>query len=132
MINSVVIAGRLTREPELRVTDSGFQMLKLCVAVNDRRKDERGEWADYPMYFDGTMYGKRAESLERMLHKGQAVTVQGSLDYRTWTGKDGSNKSKIELKISEIFFEKIGEKSVKNREISDESTAQYATENIPF
>ena len=61
-INRVNITGNLTRDPELRATQSGSQVLSFGVAVNDRRRNpQTGEWEDYPNYVDCTMFGTRAE-----------------------------------------------------------------------
>ena len=67
-INRVIISGNLTRDPELRQTQSGMPVLGLGVAVNDRRKNQTtGEWEDYPNFIDCTMFGSRAEALSRYL-----------------------------------------------------------------
>ena len=66
-INRVVVSGNLTRDPELRVTPGGTQVLGFGVAVNDRRRNQQtGEWEDYPNFIDCTMFGNRAEALSRM------------------------------------------------------------------
>ena len=63
-INRVNITGNLTRDPELRATAAGTQVLSFGIAVNDRRKNpQTGEWEDYPNYIDCTMFGTRAEAI---------------------------------------------------------------------
>ena len=63
-INRVIITGNLTRDPELRSTGSGMAVLKMGVAVNDRRKNQQtGEWEDAPNFIDVVMFGTRAESV---------------------------------------------------------------------
>ena len=62
-INRVNITGNLTRDPELKSTGSGMAVLKMGVAVNDRRKNpQTGEWEDAPNFIDVVMFGTRAES----------------------------------------------------------------------
>lgn len=79
-INRVIISGNLTRDPELRSTASGLPVLGFGVAVNDRRKNQQtGEWEDYPNFIDCTMFGARAESLNRYLNKGTKVSIEGKL-----------------------------------------------------
>ena len=96
-INNVVLTGNLTRESELRFTPSGTAVLQFSVAVNDRMKNNRtGEWEDRPNYIDCTMFGTRAESLSRFLHKGSKVAVQGKLHWSQWE-KDGQKRSKVEV-----------------------------------
>ena len=63
-INRVIISGNLTRDPELRRTQSGMAIMSFGVAVNDRRRNQQtGEWEDYANFVDCTMFGNRAESL---------------------------------------------------------------------
>lgn len=103
-INRVSISGNLTRDPELRVTPSGMQVLGFGVAVNDRRKNNQtGEWEDYPNFVDCTIFGNRGESMGRILHKGMKVAVEGKLRYSAWEDKNGNGRrSKIEVIVDEI------------------------------
>lgn len=103
-INRVNISGNLTRDPELRATASGTQVLGFGVAVNDRRKNpQTGEWEDYPNFVDCTMFGSRAEAVGRYLSKGSKVAIEGKLRYRSWE-KDGQRRSKLEVVVDEIDF----------------------------
>ena len=103
-INRVSITGNLTRDPELRVTAGGTQVLSFGVAVNDRRRNpQTGEWEDYPNFVDCTMFGTRAEAVSRFLAKGNKVAIEGKLRYSAW-GKDGQRRSKLEVIVDEIEF----------------------------
>ena len=102
-INRVAISGNLTRDPELRATQSGMQVLSLGVAVNDRRKNQAtGEWGDYPNFVDCTMFGTRAEAVSRYLSKGSKVAIEGKLRYSSWETKEGQRRSKLEVIVDEI------------------------------
>ena len=104
-INRVLISGNLTRDPELRATASGTQVLSLGVAVNDsRRNSQTGEWRDYPNFVDVTMFGNRAEAVSRYLRKGMKVAIEGKLRYSSWQTQDGSKRSKLEVVADEIEF----------------------------
>ena len=94
-INTAIVTGNLTRDPELRQTASGTSVLQFSVAVNDRVK-ENGEWTDRANYIDCTMFGTRADSLSKMLHKGSKVAVQGKLHWSSWE-KNGEKRSKVEI-----------------------------------
>lgn len=97
-INRVVIAGNLTRDPELRSTQSGMQVLGFGVAVNDSRKNpQTGEWEDRPNYVDCVLFGTRAQSLSQIMAKGMKVCVEGKLRYSSWEANDGSKRSKLEV-----------------------------------
>lgn len=103
-INRVCISGNMTRDPEIRMSQSGSQILTFGVAVTDRRKDpQTGEWKDYPNYVDCVVFGKRAESLSRLLSKGTRVSIDGKLRYSFWE-KDGSKRSKLEVIVDDIDF----------------------------
>lgn len=103
-INRVIISGNLTRDAELRNTQSGMSVLSFGVAVNDRRKNQQGEWEEVPNYVDCTMFGNRAEKIAQYLTKGTKVAVEGKLRYSKWQDKDGSNRSKLEVVVDEIEF----------------------------
>jgi single-strand DNA-binding protein len=103
-INRVVISGNLTRDPELRRTQSGMAILTFGVAVNDRRRNpQSGEWEDYANFVDCTMFGNRAESLSNILSKGMKVAIEGKLRYSSWE-RDGQKRSKLEVIVDEIDF----------------------------
>ena len=75
-INRVIISGNLTRDPELRSTQSGMDVMSFGVAVNDRRRNpQTNEWEDYPNFVDCTMFGNRARSLHQYLSKGTKLEV---------------------------------------------------------
>ena len=101
-INRVNISGNLTRDPDLRATPGGTQVLGFGVAVNDRRRNQQtGEWEDYPNFVDCTMFGNRAEAVSRYLSKGTKVAIEGKLRYSSWE-KDGQRRSKLEVIVDEI------------------------------
>ncbi len=103
-INRVNISGNLTRDPELRATAGGTQVLSFGVAVNDRRRNpQTGEWEDYPNFVDCTMFGARAEAVSRFLSKGTKVAIEGKLRYSSWE-RDGQRRSRLEVVVDEIEF----------------------------
>ncbi len=104
-INRVVITGNLTRDPELKATASGMSVLKLGVAVNDRRKNQQtGEWEDVPNFVDVTVFGQRGESLSRFLEKGSKVAIEGKLRWSQWENQQGEKRSKLEVVADDIEF----------------------------
>lgn len=105
-INRVVVSGNLTRDPELRVTPGGTQVLGFGVAVNGRcRNQQTGEWEDYPNFIDCTMFGNRAEALSRILRKGMKVAIEGKLRYSSWEDKNGGGRrSKVEIIPDEVVL----------------------------
>jgi len=103
-INRVVISGNLTRDPELRRTQSGMAILGFGVAVNDRRRNQQtGEWEDYANFVDCAMFGQRAENVSQYLSKGSKVAIEGKLRWSQWE-KDGQKRSKIEVVVDDLEF----------------------------
>ena len=100
-INRVVIGGRLTRDPELRTTANGTDVLLLGVASNDRAKVQ-GEWTDKANFVDCKLFGARAAKLAKMLKKGDKVLIDGRLSYSSWKDSEGRNRSKLEVLADEI------------------------------
>ena len=108
-INKVVLTGNLTRDAELRYTQSGMALSSIGIAVNDRMKNSStGEWEDYANFINCTMFGKRAESLQPYLLKGQKVAIDGKLRYSTWES-EGQKRSKIEVIVDDL--ELLGSRS---------------------
>lgn len=104
MINSVTICGNLTRDAELRATGNGLQILSFTVAVNDRRRNQQGQWEDVPNYVPCTLFGERAEKLAGYLTKGVKVCVTGKLHYQSWQAKDGTKRHELEVNVSDLDF----------------------------
>lgn len=103
-INRVTLSGNLTRNPEIRSTQSGMNILNFGMAVNDRRRNNTtGEWEDYANFVDCVLFGNRADFLSRTLHKGIKVVVEGKLRYSSWE-RDGQRRSKLEVVVDDLDF----------------------------
>lgn len=119
-INRVVLTGNLTRDPELRRTQSGMAIMSFGIAVNDRRKNQQtGEWEDYANFVDCTMFGSRAEAVSNYLSKGSKVGLEGKLRYSTWE-REGQKRSKLEVIVDELEF-----LSPKQQQAQKEPEPQY-------
>ena len=124
-INRVAVSGHLTRDPELRATVGGTQVLSFGIAVNDRRKNPKsGEWEDYPNFVDCTMFGTRAEKIQRYLSKGCKVAIEGKLRYSSWE-RDGQRRSKLEVIVEEIEF-------LTRQQVAEPEPEDFYDEDIPF
>ncbi len=136
-INRVVLTGNLTRDPELRSTASGMAVLKMGVAVNDRRKNQQtGEWEDVPNFVDVTVFGSRAEALTRFLSKGSKIAVEGKLRWSSWETPQGEKRSKLEVVADDIEFlsPRDGGAAASSQSSSPESfeSKPLADDEIPF
>ena len=116
-INTVTLVGRLTRDAELKYTSGGTGVSKFTLAVN-RSKKVNGAWQDDANFFDCSIFGKSAESLNQYLIKGTQVAVTGSLEQQRWES-DGQKRSKIVVVVNNLQL--ISKKESSKRE-----------EDIPF
>lgn len=98
--NRVVLMGNLTRDVELRYITSGTAVADVGLAVNDREK-KGTEWVDVVSFFDLTMWGKTAETLEKYCGKGSSILVEGTLKQETWE-KDGQKRSKVKVVVDKM------------------------------
>ncbi|MCK5154314.1 MAG: single-stranded DNA-binding protein [Spirochaetales bacterium] len=94
-INIVTLVGRLTRDSELKYTNSGTAVCKFSLAVN-RKKRSGDQWTDEVSYFDVVLWGKQGEALQQYLGKGKQVAVSGELRQNRWE-QDGQSRSKVEI-----------------------------------
>ena len=102
-INVVVLAGNLTRDPELKITPSGTSVLEVSLAVNDRvQVRSSGEWTDRVNYFDIVVWGKRADALSEILARGDKVTVHGRLRWSSWENELGEKRSRVTVTAEQV------------------------------
>jgi single-strand DNA-binding protein len=94
--NRVVLMGNITRDIELRYTQGGTAVTEIGLAVNDRRKNQAGEWVDETTFVDITLWGRTAEIAGQYLGKGSPVLIEGRLKLDTWE-KDGQKRSKLHV-----------------------------------
>lgn len=96
-INHVVLVGNLTRDAELKYTNSGLAIAHFTLAVNRRVKKDEG-WQDEPGFFDCDLMGKSAEAVQQYLVKGKQVAIQGELRQDRWE-QDGQRRSKVVIHV---------------------------------
>lgn len=102
MLNICALQGRLARDPELRQTNTGKQVATFTLAVDRGRRDANGQsQADW---IPVIAWEKAAEFAYKWLHKGQMVAVDGRLQSRTYTAKDGTNRTALEIVANNIHF----------------------------
>jgi single-strand DNA-binding protein len=102
-LNKVMLIGSLGLDPELKYISNGNAVLRLRMATSKRwmkdgQKQEKTEWHTV------MVWGKRAEALNKILHKGKSVYVEGELQTRQWDDKDGNKRSTTEIVASEILL----------------------------
>ena len=93
--NRVILMGNLTRDVDLKYTQSGMAVTEIGLAVNDRFKKE-GEWVEETTFVDVTLWGRTAEVAGEYLSKGSPVLIEGRLKLHQWE-QDGQKRSKLRV-----------------------------------
>ena len=102
-LNKVIIMGRLTRDPELRHTQSNVPVASFTVAVDRDFKDKQtGEKATD--FIDVVAWRNTAEFVSRFFSKGRMAVVEGKLQFRDWTDKDGNKRKNAEIVADSVYF----------------------------
>ena len=103
-LNSVIIAGNLTKDPIYRQTTNGTPVVNFSVASNRRYRDSKDDWQEDVCYVGVVAWNKLAESCRDKLRKGNAVLVEGELQSRTFKTEKGDSKTIVEIKARRIQF----------------------------
>lgn len=97
--------GNLTRDPEVRQTQSGTALVKAGLAVNERRPDGQGGWKEQAHFFDITIFGTRGEAFARFNKRGACVLIEGRLNFSSWDDKEsGQKRSKVDVVVDNWSF----------------------------
>lgn len=134
-VNHVSVSGRITRDAELRQTQSGTTVVTFGICANDRRRNAAGEWEDVPNFFDCAMFGARAQALydRGHLRKGAWLLVDGKLHYRSWDAQDGSKRSKVEITVDNVDFPPVKtEQSAPQTATPPQASPELYDQDIPF
>ena len=102
MLNKIVLMGRLTRDPELRRTQSGKAVTSVTLAVDRDFKGQNGE--KETDFIDVVAWGRTAEFVCSHFSKGRMAVAEGRLQLRDWTDKDGNKRKNAEIQVSNIYF----------------------------
>ena len=97
--NKVILAGNLTRDPELRFTGNGIPVCDFGLAVN--RVRSKNEEVDF---FDVTAWRELGETIANYKKKGDPILIEGKLQYRTWEAQDGGKRSKVDVVADNVQF----------------------------
>ncbi|MDR0401660.1 MAG: single-stranded DNA-binding protein [Endomicrobium sp.] len=122
--NAVIVAGRLTRDPELRRTGTGKAVCSFDIAVSRKVKDIiTNEWRDVdPTFVPIVVWGDQAERCDNKLKKGNPVYIEGRLQTNKWETSDGSKRSRLEviaLRVQFLFIPNKQESAILNVKRAD-------------
>ena len=102
MLNRIIVMGRMTRDPELRRTNSGTAAASFTVAVDRDFKSQSGE--KETDFIDVVAWRNTAEFVSKYFSKGRMAVVEGRLQLRDWTDKDGNKRRSAEIVADSVYF----------------------------
>ncbi len=103
-LNKVILIGNLTRDPEMRYTNSGTPVVTFGMATNKSWKDTNGEVKELAEFHNLVAWNKMAEICQQLLAKGMKVYIEGSLNTRSWNAEDGSTRYKTEVRVEDMIL----------------------------
>ncbi len=103
-LNKVILIGNLTRDPEMRYTNSGTPVVTFGMATNKSWKDSDGETKELAEFHNLVAWNKMAEICQQLLAKGMKVYIEGSLNTRSWEGDDGVTRYKTEIRVDDMIL----------------------------
>jgi single-strand DNA-binding protein len=109
-LNKVMLIGRLTRDPEVRMFSNGGKVAKFGFAVNNKRKNQQtGQWEDEAVFLEVEAFnrgetGKKADVVEQYLHKGNQIFIEGHLKLDQWTTQEGQKRSQVKIVLDNFEF----------------------------
>lgn len=130
MLNSVIIMGRLTRDPEMRHTQNGTAVASLTLACDRDFKPKNGE--KETDFIDVVVWGKTAEFAANYFNKGRMAIVEGRLQVRGWQDKDGNKRKSTEVVADRMYFGDSKQEGKKQTAPSDDFEEIEDDGDLPF
>ena len=128
-MNTLIIAGTLTRDAELKYLPNSDAIANFSIADNQGGRDKQA------IFWNCGLYGKRAESLAQYLTKGQAVTVTGSVSEREWTDKEGNKRKSMDVRVNDVALQggrKDAEPQEERRQAPRPAPVNIDSDDLPF
>jgi len=136
-VNKVILVGNLGRDPEVRYTTSGTPVANFTMATTDRWNDpSSGERKERTEWHRIVVWGKQAEIVGEYLRKGRQVYVEGSLQTREWTDREGNKRYTTEVRAQRVQM--LGKPSDRDADADDQGRAVaepdsgYEEDDVPF
>ena len=130
MLNRIVLMGRMTRDPELRRTNSGAAVTSFTLAVDRDFKGQNGE--KETDFIDVTCWRNTAEFVSKYFTKGRMAVVEGRLQIRDWTDKDGGKRRTAEVVADSVYFGDSQKEASQDFPRQDFQEVTEETGDLPF
>lgn len=129
MLNSIILMGRLTRDPELRKSSNDTSITNFTLAIDNPNIDANGERGT--TFIDARCFGKVAESVNEHVHKGSKVAVSGAFTSRSYLNKAGEKRVAYEIQVNSVEF--LDPKPVdEEQEVEEEDDFPVDDNDLPF
>jgi single-strand DNA-binding protein len=136
-VNKVILLGNLGRDPEVRFTQGGTPVANFTMATTDRWSDPSGEKKEKTEWHRIVVWGKQAEIAGEYLRKGRPVFIEGSLQTREWTDRDGNKRYTTEVRAQRLQL--LGRPDDRGSSVGSppaeeapEAPGGFAEDDIPF
>lgn len=103
-VNKVILIGNLGHDPELRYTASQTPVCQINIATGERRKDQSGNWVEHTEWHRVVTFGRTAENVSNYLKKGSQAYIEGRIQTRKWTDKEGNERYSTEVVANTVQF----------------------------
>jgi single-strand DNA-binding protein len=136
-VNKVILIGNLGRDPEVRFTQGGTPVANFTMATSERWNDPSGEKKEKTEWHKVVVWGKQAEIAGEYLKKGRPVYIEGSLQTREWTDRDGNKRYTTEVRAYNMQFlgrpdDRGASSGAAPAEDMGEPAGGFAEDDIPF
>jgi single-strand DNA-binding protein len=129
--NKIIMAGRLTRDPQLSYTPSQTAVVDFGLAVSRKWTPKGGQQQEETCFIECTAFGRTGENINKYKHKGDPLFIEGYLKHETWTGQDQTKHSRHKIIVMNLQFLDSGQR--RESQISQAQQSQYAKdEDLPF
>lgn len=131
MLNSIILMGRLTRDPELRKSSNDTSITNFTLAIDNPNVDANGERGT--TFIDARCFGKVAESVSQHVRKGSKVAVSGAFTSRSYLNKAGEKRVAYEIQVNSVEF--LDPKPVDEEQEAEEAEvdiAEFGDDDLPF
>ncbi|HPF40715.1 MAG TPA: single-stranded DNA-binding protein [Phycisphaerae bacterium] len=102
--NKVILAGNLTRDPQLSVLPSNTPVCEFGMAINRKWRGQEGDMREETCFVDLRAFGRTADTINKYMSKGKPIMIEGRLKYDQWEAKDGGKRSKLYVVVDNFQF----------------------------
>ncbi|HET9885959.1 MAG TPA: single-stranded DNA-binding protein [bacterium] len=137
-VNKILISGRLTRDPEVRYTQSGTAVTTLGLASSRAYRDpkETSGWKEEVCFVNVVVWAEQAERAGNTMKKGSAVFIEGRLQSRSWETDDGTRRTAMEIRADRVqLLDKRGDAQpamVRSGDVAEDEGGPMNDDDLPF